>query len=344
MSILESIKGDRKLSFNHWRFRILHWAYDVKNPDMRNPGESGLPMFLYTHYCPLFHLTNLIAILSPFILLIRFCVVLVKIMIVVVSVIPFGKLNDWMRKKAMEGTVIRGPERIEKSSEQLRKADIKKCIKYIKLNYEMDVNEFYNYIGGGLSLLTQSEIKDLFNTYAPKFKEAHEIAVIRKKKWKERIIFWTNFSRVFIKWAMNIAYIGLAIFLMYAVYWLSIPVWEFICWVCSGFIWLWSDGGLIATLWTILKVTLVLITIGLGIAVIATTSIAEKTSKVIGSSLEYISPPFYILAVPFKWIGNGFVSLYEFVSMFYEENCPPIKLVSEEEAIVESVANNGEEV
>ena len=28
--------------------------------------------------------------------------------------------------------------------------------------------------------------------------------------------------------------------------------------------------------------------------------------------------------------------------MFYEENCPPITIISEEEAVVESVARNGE--
>ena len=33
MSILDSIKEERKLSFNHWRYRILHWAFNAEPPD-----------------------------------------------------------------------------------------------------------------------------------------------------------------------------------------------------------------------------------------------------------------------------------------------------------------------
>lgn len=71
--ILEAIKGEKKMSFHHWRYRLLHWAFGEKAD---TPEQSGLPRFLYTHYCPLFHLTNLIAIFAPAILFVKLvCVV-----------------------------------------------------------------------------------------------------------------------------------------------------------------------------------------------------------------------------------------------------------------------------
>src|SRR5690348_8046854 len=70
MSIIS--KEERRLSLKHWRYRLLHWCFNVEP----NPGSNItiLPKFLYTHYCPLFHLTNLIAILLPFIILIKILV------------------------------------------------------------------------------------------------------------------------------------------------------------------------------------------------------------------------------------------------------------------------------
>ncbi len=94
MGILESIKSHKKMSFNHWRYRILHWAFNIKNPEFHPDAMSpnGLPKFLYTHYCPLFHLTNLIALLSPLILGIRFFILVVSALSAVLDLIPFKKI------------------------------------------------------------------------------------------------------------------------------------------------------------------------------------------------------------------------------------------------------------
>ena len=48
MSILDSIKGQRKLSFDCWRYRLLHWCFNVENPDVQFFQRTGLPKFLYS--------------------------------------------------------------------------------------------------------------------------------------------------------------------------------------------------------------------------------------------------------------------------------------------------------
>lgn len=64
MGIIEAIKAPKNLSFYHWRYRILHWVFNV---GAKTPEESPLPNYLYTHYCPLFHLTNILFLLFPII-------------------------------------------------------------------------------------------------------------------------------------------------------------------------------------------------------------------------------------------------------------------------------------
>lgn len=67
----------KKLSLNHWRYRLLHWCFNVK-ADNNTPFSNNLPRCLYTHYCPLFHLTNLIAIFCPIILIVKVVIAMAK--------------------------------------------------------------------------------------------------------------------------------------------------------------------------------------------------------------------------------------------------------------------------
>src|SRR5205814_97384 len=69
MSLIDYVKADRRMSVDHWRFRLLYWCFNVAPGTP--PDRSGLPMFMFRHYCPLFHLTNLIAVLSPLIFALR---------------------------------------------------------------------------------------------------------------------------------------------------------------------------------------------------------------------------------------------------------------------------------
>ncbi len=143
---------------------------------------------------------------------------------------------------------------------------------------------------------------------------------------------------------MNIAYVLLGCFFLYLTYAFIGVVFGAVVWVAECISWLFTD----AVSWSFVifmgKFFLWFGGVGFFIYILLRTTILDKFFGTFGKGISYIAPPFYIAAVPFRWIGDGWIGLCEFVSMFYEENCPPIKLVSKEEAVVESIAQNGEEV
>lgn len=51
--------------------------------------------------------------------------------------------------------------------------------------------------------------------------------------------------------------------------------------------------------------------------------------------LSVLSIPLYVAWILMQWIWKRLVVIHEFIEMFYEENCPPITLISSEEALVE---------
>lgn len=324
--MFESIKGEKKLSFNHWRYRLLHWAFNVENP---HAGDE-LPEFLYTHYCPLFHLTNLIALLSPLVLLIKLMVLGFKGLCACFKLLPTDKI-----KSALSN--FKPKDKVEKSSLAL---DRKNCIKCI-CDFQGDFEEFWRFYHEWKHL-KKEEAALLFTEYMPKVIEGRLKYKLRKERWRNRIIFWTNFSRVFIKWAMNVLYFALAGLFLYVAYLVSVPIWNFMCWSVDFIIWLFTDAISLSLFFFIAKILLYGTILFIGIIFILKIGFFGVFSRTISNGLGYISPPFYLLLVPFRWIRDGFKATREFVLMFYEENCPPITLVNDEEAIVESKTQNEE--
>ncbi len=120
--------------------------------------------------------------------------------------------------------------------------------------------------------------------------------------------------------------------------------WNALCWVGGFIAYLFTD----AISWSfVVFAGKIVLWIGLsifGIALLLHFGCVQKFLDVFLRGVGYITPPSYIVLAPCRWIKNGFNNTCEFISMFYEENCPPIKVVSREEALVESVAQDGEEV
>jgi hypothetical protein len=338
MSILDSIKEERKLSFNHWRYRILHWAFNAEPPDPKILGlnVNGIPTFLYTHYCPLFHLTNLIALLSPLILFFRVVWLVLRALYSCIDLIPWGKIRAFI--------VSFLPEKVEKEKcrpELTAEMERRVCIKYI-CEWSGDLEGFLKCYC--FTFLTKEDMFDIYNEYMPKVIVARQEAELRRKKWRERIIFWTNFSQVFIKWALNVFYFGLTVLMFGLVYLIAYPVFSFMCWLPEFVVWLFEDGVSWMFLWYIGKL-LLWATLVMGIiSVLVRTGVAGKFFATLFQGLKFISPPAFVFTVPFNWMKTAIVNTAEFIAMFYEENCPPITIISEDEAVVESVARNGEEV
>jgi hypothetical protein len=343
MSILDSIKGTRKLSFNHWRYRLLHWAFNVKNPDPKNIATTGMPKYLYTHFCPLFHLTNLIAILSPVILFIKVMVVLGKAFAAATAAVAespiWAKIGNFLAKfkparKPVDPYAPPPPKK--RRPEVERRATISFMIEWTG-NYE-NPDPFWTTYGHNYETLTEAEVKALFVEYMPKILAAREESRIRKEKRKQRMIFWINFSRVFIKWSLNVFYVLLSAAALYGLIWIAGPAWSTLCWVAGGIYWLFTDVGCLSVLWFIAKMVFFVLLFGGTVALLMRLGWIQKFGEVAGDGLSKLAPPFYVVGRFFDWIGKCCEKFIEFCKMFYEENCPPIKLVTDEEAAIAEVA------
>lgn len=347
MSILDSIKGTRKMSFNHWRYRLLHWCFNVKNPDPNNLYATGLPKFLYTHFCPLFHLTNLIAILSPFILFIKVTCVVVGAVAYAFKSVPWDKIGGFLsstwaavvpQKKPGEEKPKPAPvvdPAVLRARERRFLVDTIVKFKYDAARWE----SFWCCNGNEFKTLLEAEVKKLYEEYVAKVEEARKRREAKQKAIRDKLIFWTNFSRVFIKWALNIFYVCLALAALYLVV-LAVPyVWEGLCWFGNGVVWLFSDHGSLETLLFIGKLVLYAGIVTGGIVVLARIGFIQKFWEGLCHGwCKLTDTPFAMIGRFFAWVGSGFTAIGEFCKMFYEENCPPIVLISPEDAAVEAVA------
>jgi len=356
MSILSSLKEERKLSFSHWRYRLLHWAFSVDTKKITHPSQTGLPMFLYTHYCPLFHLTNLIALLSPFILLFRVLAVVFWAFIGAVSMIDLSPLWPYVEKffamfKLPDRPATEPPpppppcKHKERSTllsllagEWTGKAD------------EPGFDRFWGAYGRHFQALTEDEAKAVYMEVMPKVLDARERHRQRKEAFRQRLIFWTNFSQVFLKWALNVAYVLLAIGLAYGLFVVAVPAFNGVCWVCSTvcgfFAGLFSDASFFNALKFLAKVFFYLLLAGGVIFGVVWGGLKvgfyQRFAALCHQGLVTISPPFFVVGRFFSWVGKCWDAALEFVAMFYEENCPKVTIVTEEEAILDKVEKGGD--
>jgi ABC-type multidrug transport system fused ATPase/permease subunit len=325
VSILESIKSEKRMSLKHWRYRLLHWCFNEK---ATCPEASKLPQFLYTHYCPLFHLTNLIAVLFPFVLVFKVFVAICTLIWSGIQKIPLDRIFS-----------IFSPTPYEQLDEMGGVArDRKRLIACLmRFQYGPDeFDEFWSYYKSTFSYLKEDEARELYVVLYAQIEAAKEKARIRKEKMRQRLIFWTNFSRVFLKWAFNIFYILMAIGVGWLFYNFAAPcfwaVVDLVVFLCSF--------NPIPFLLFVAKWLLIALGAFAFFYVFWRFSFLRKGAGLLGRALVGISPPFVLLwqlfATPFVWLAHGFASVCEFVAMFYEENCPPITIISEEEAAIDA--------
>lgn len=346
MSILESIKGERKLSFNHWRYVLLHWAFNVKNPDPRHPEETGLPRFLYTHFCPLFHLTNLIALLSPVILLIKAICVVVMAAVWAFSAIPWEKayfLVGWIKLPEFKASREDRPVVVRKRTAAEERYILVGLL--AEWNHG-DFTAFWGTQGRAFGALTIEDAEAVFKEYMPRILAARERAKQRKESLRQQLIFWSNFSRVFIKWALYAFYAVLAAVVLYLACISFVPVVSGIWWfcgaVCSFFGNVFTDTGFLSAMLFLGKVLVFLAVLAGAVYGLIRSGLVDRFLAGCHSGLVAISPPFMVVGTFFSWIGSCWNGMLEFVAMFYEENCPPITLVTPEDQKVEDIAR-GEE-
>lgn len=331
MSLIDSLKQERKMSMNHWRYRLLHWTFNVTG-DL-NPTEpwrdSGLPRYLYTHFCPLFHLTNLIAIMSPIILFVRI-IVAVFIRVAKVAVPVLDWLMDLIPNRS-GGNSSPGWTRDDCIAAEKEKVRI-----LLMRNPHLYQNFSYFYIDfrHEFNSISMEEIEVEFEKCAKLIGEAYERAKARKEALRKKLLFWTNFSSTVIKWILNVAYVALGLGVAYFLWLSTTPMFSFFSWLLSfdavpfllflgkvvgiGLI------GVVGGYWLLRNKKVKGFCVSTGHAVAA----AAPSLGLVGT----------VIAAPFRWIAWIWRSSKEFIAVFYEENCPPIILVTpEEEKLQEAI-------
>lgn len=316
------INKTQKLSLNHWRYRLIHWAFG-KNIEDEMPENSkyiwihtGLPEFLYKHYCPLFHLSNFLVLAIPIILFAKF--------ISTISDILY-KITDSFYKHRYQN-------KKEKREQQEKKSYTEEEIRAICLAaYKKDVAEstYTCYRGSHNWFNNHWFSRRFFDEFKigdddAEFKDAYELITRIKKEEKERreakreklqsaISTISAFSTpvfkffVYILWAVMFAflfYYGIILSANLVVWLLSVDIMPFV--------------------WLSARITFFF-------AVFAFSSyclLKAGAFKNVPVAIEILSKP---LLSMFSALGTAFVSLAEFVSMFYTENCPKIELISKEE-------------
>jgi hypothetical protein len=359
VSILDSIKGERVMGFGHWRYRLLHWCFNVKNPDPKNPYETGLPKFLYTHYCPLFHLTNLIAILSPVILGVKVFVAVVAAFFGALAAIPWAaiaervfKVIDWVAKRLPERKAVEEGPAVPERPRVRTKGEERQFLINVLCDSGWDTfppfEAYWSHNCYHFQAMTQPEVQAVYDEWVARINAARLKRKERKDRLRQRLIFWTNFSRVFVKWAMNVLYIGLALLVAYGVYHLAGPVLDFVSWVLGGLWWGLTESNFWGSVWWVVKYggMLAILSVFVGGLMYGLLKIgfierfAVLLCRGLGTALMPAGFAWHLLCRLFRWFGKGVVGVGEFVSMFYEENCPPIKLVSNEEAQLAAIEND----
>lgn len=344
MNMWEAVKGPKRMSLSHWRYRLLHWCFNV-DPAV-SPEKSPLPEFLYTHYCPLFHLTNLIALLFP-------AVIAAKLTLVVC--IAFCRAAIWMVENADEFYVRvrcrwrlrRRAETEDESADKIaarqartlareRAAWIAHVRKYAyRCCATWDFHDAW-FRARSFEMLSAAEGREIFDELLPKLREAHERNKARRDRLRQRMIFWVNFSHDLFKWVFYVLYAVMAVAAVfgfgYVLLGLSSLMISVVTWLAT-----FDPIPTLIFLATVLGKMLIFgFSLALPIYAIWRFKLFGVCGNVVADAARAVAMPLSLVgavaSAPFRWIYGAAKSAAEFAAIFYEENCPPIIIVSDDEA------------
>lgn len=305
--LIEKIKGPKKLTFDHWRYKTLHWCFGI-NPKTR--WESKLPDAFYSHYCPLFHLTNLIVIFSPFIMFIKLILGLVRL-------VKFG--FDQTARGIVYVFVTRKHKPLTEKQIVVQKIK-SRILCYIEENFSKEETFASVYETYSEEDFSKEEFEVYYDAVIKSLKKQKLIDEAKekeKKALKERMYFWVNFSSVFFKCGLNVFYVLAALLSAYGLYKFAVLL------SC------YSLGYYLSLLWQLSKILLfggIFGTVLIGLVFLFDNVKFSRKCNIIPVNLAG------------KWISTfgNFIcdtleSIFDFFGAFYENNCPPIVLEESEE-------------
>lgn len=311
-----AIKAPRQLSFANWRYRILHWAFGV-TPE--SPAESPLPKFLYTHYCPLFHLTNLILLGLPL-------VIVAKVSWVVGRTVFRGL--EWMKSKHDFRVAARKAANPQAEIAKTVAEMFKMMVKDTTFSFD-----FFWQDSGHKTGDSKESWKERWDRHRADLAAAKEVASKRAEKRRERIIFWSHVSGVVFRGAFYVGAAAAIVFTAYTMIFYAIP-WSFSV-ACSGWDFLcglatsnWLDGLLTALKCLCIGAVCVAGLAG-GVWFVRRYGNADVGKPMMAAVTGAFSPVKQAGGGLLNWTKGAVDGGAEFASMFFAENCPPITIVDE---------------
>ncbi len=313
--LIERIKGERRLPFDHWRYRLLHWVFGI-NPTRAK--DSKLPSFLYEHYCPLFHVTNTFVVMLPLIIFVKILIKLVK-----------GVVG------AIKYCISKLPSLPEKSvdAEQLEIDYIWHAIKHRSYYiYHADFERFWNIFSDDFTILSKEKVKEYFEIMCKKYFAAQDAAAERLALRNSRIA-WLASTASFI-----FRYVGYGLYgagtagMIIAAYYVLPYVWENVWFIATNLV--------TAFKWIAYAAIVGSIFAFLGVLTINSKWFDEVSKLVVSILKTDVAPNNGLLKRSFRKTGRTIVAVVDgvvdFVHTIYDNNCPPITIVYGDEAKIEN--------
>ena len=308
MSVIDFIKGPKKLKPTHWRFKIVEWVL----------GKDDVPHYMYSHYCPLFHASNIFAFLT-----------------FVLPVIPVYKMCSTAFKtvkKFFADEMKKADKEIENEKQtRYNGMDIEEGFKkYLENHYDplyLFYSSYHEYITCYRNDFDQDkhqndELLSSLNKIFDEHVQREDIKREQRKQAKEEARKKRQERLYPIIYASNILFKTIFVLLIPVVfYYVLIPA----VFLTLSTFWFILELMLSINLWSFL-VGLVEFTLTISVISVVCYFVFKSTSEKLSGLAEIVVE---MADSIFNSIANICESIYEFVAMFYKDNCPPI--IMEEE-------------
>ncbi len=317
--MLDYIKKKKEISLNHWRYRLIHWFFGISP---KNPTESILPQYIYSHYCPMFHLSNLLLLVLPFAALWKVFALIYKYAIkpVIKSVNSLLGIINTLSKEEVDTQNKSKKDEYASISKAAQQYFSSVSTEYLKDQLDKpQIDEkgdlVHRSVCHNVWLCSYNVVipnQDLVNIIMPllsKYVEEVEKSLEYQKKIDEQMTFWINFSRPFVKSLVVAFLISMGCLSVYGLF-LSIPpilegLYLIIQLLCSISLFQMSINAL--------KVLAIVVPLVVGIIAMFRTIPGDIVFEAISGGLS--------------WTSKVYLSIRSFITKLYEDNCPPIEII-----------------
>lgn len=351
------------LSPNHWRYRIIHWVF----------GKENAPQAIYKSYCPLWHLSNAMALAAVFILGYRILFQATKTLIELATRFgvylnhlffkPAGVVLGNVRKTLSTALGTANAELAEVSrttpgasseptisEEEITAGKAAESNKIFKALLSTPTSVWDDWdtieIRHELKYLTWDEATAKVAEYKVKIITARARAELKKKRTRDRIYAIINFSQEALKAVMLMVWVLFGLTVIFCVVRFTPPVVVYLLEsAATAIAWLLSTDYF--RLFYLLGRFLIQAIVGIFALLLVLAFGRYVLWPILRDTTRAICPLLGSIAVSAlnggkRGCSNLFFGTLEFFQMVYKTHCPPIVLADESTEKLEAIANGAE--